>query len=110
METLKLLEWNINQRSSGRKIPEFIADEILAKNPDVIILVEFKGEDNLAMLKKKLSNYYIASYDGIIVPNEKNKEERIGNGILIGGAPCQVDNQIIKIVMQLSERHDSGIP
>ena len=30
--------------------------------------------------------------------------------IVLGGAPCQVDNQIIKIVMQLSERHDSGIP
>ena len=66
MATLNILEWNINQRSSDTKNQDFLADEILDKNPDVVILVEFKGDANVQILENKLTEYYIYSYRVIV--------------------------------------------
>ena len=47
MTNIKILEWNINQRSSeDSKFPNYVISEISQKNPDVIVLVEFKGKEN----------------------------------------------------------------
>lgn len=47
-ESLKFLEWNINLRASNKEMPMFVIDEIKEKNPDVAVLVEFKGEKMLS--------------------------------------------------------------
>ena len=43
MTNIKILEWNINQRScENSSFPEYVITEISRKNPDVIVLVELK--------------------------------------------------------------------
>ncbi|WP_125545007.1 endonuclease/exonuclease/phosphatase family protein [Levilactobacillus lindianensis] len=79
-DTLKILEWNINQRSSGKKIPAYVATEILAKKPDVIVLVEFKGYNNARWLTSQLSNYFTQYYDS--VPDSSGYNT--GQGIFVG--------------------------
>lgn len=82
MENLKILEWNINQRSTDVKNQEFVGAEILRKNPDVAILVEFKGDENVKLITKYLSSfYYILHYDGI--KTDLSEKKTIGNGVLI---------------------------
>ena len=47
MTNIKILEWNINQRScENSSFPEYVITEISQKNPDVIVLVEFKVDTN----------------------------------------------------------------
>lgn len=58
---ISCMEWNINGRggANGIDFPDFIADEIRLKNPDIVILVEFfkrVGWENFCM---ELSKDYI---------------------------------------------------
>lgn len=77
---LKVLEWNINQRSSNKNVPDYVINEIIRKDPDIIVLVEFKGVKNAKMMEENLSNYYVSYYDG--TPYSLN-DSRTGNGVLI---------------------------
>ena len=41
---MRLKSWNINQRSNFNnfaKIPDFVGDEVLKDDPDVIVITEF---------------------------------------------------------------------
>ena len=80
MESLKVLEWNINQRAYVREIPEYVTDEIINKNPDIVVLVEFKGEENAQIIERKLSEYVVYYYNGV---KDSQNSKRLGNGILI---------------------------
>ncbi|WP_125581553.1 endonuclease/exonuclease/phosphatase family protein [Levilactobacillus cerevisiae] len=65
MKTLRILEWNINQRSSGTRMPSYITKEIQRKDPDIIVLVEFKGQENLSTLQNTFSSdFYLEHYEG----------------------------------------------
>lgn len=79
MTYLKILEWNINQRAHETRNQEYIGTEILRKDPDVAILLEFKGEENEKLIKRHLNDtYYLYHYFG--VSYNKNNES---NGVLI---------------------------
>ncbi|HFE9852560.1 TPA: endonuclease/exonuclease/phosphatase family protein [Enterococcus faecalis] len=80
MTNLKILEWNINQRSSSKDIPNYVVSEIVRKNPDIIVLVEFKGTKNAKMMEESFSDYYVSYYNGTPYSLDNN---RTGNGILI---------------------------
>lgn len=64
MTSLKIVEWNINQRAVEAIIKGFVVNEILAKDPDVIVLVEFKGKHNFDILQRNLDEYYHFYYNG----------------------------------------------
>lgn len=42
MNDLRIVEWNINQRSKNRNIKSFICTELIKSVPHIIILVEYK--------------------------------------------------------------------
>lgn len=70
-ESLKFLEWNINLRASNKEMPMFVIDEIKEKNPDVAVLVEFKGEKNAELIKNHLLDYNIHYYNGSLYESKK---------------------------------------
>lgn len=80
---MKLMVWNINQRSSGKKIPPFVSELIMDSNADIVILTEFIGAyktngENIKIFKDSLSEKYYTFC------NEKRDMERVkANGILI---------------------------
>ena len=85
MTNIKILEWNINQRScENSSFPEYVITEISRKNPDVIVLVEFKGENNRSRLDRAFSErYYTYSYNGSQYISV-NGNIKTGNGIYMG--------------------------
>ncbi|NQN51310.1 endonuclease/exonuclease/phosphatase family protein [Streptococcus suis] len=85
MTNIKILEWNINQRScENSSFPEYVITEISRKNPDVIVLVEFKGEHNRSRLDSAFSErYYTYSYNGSQYTCV-NGNIKTGNGIYMG--------------------------
>ena len=85
MTNIKILEWNINQRScENSSFPEYVITEISQKNPDVIVLVEFKGENNRSRLDRAFSErYYTYSYNGSQYTSV-NGNIKTGNGIYMG--------------------------
>lgn len=85
MTNIKILEWNINQRScENSSFPEYVITEISRKNPDVIVLVEFKGENNRSRLDRAFSErYYTYSYNGSQYTSV-NGNIKTGNGIYMG--------------------------
>ena len=85
MTNIKILEWNINQRScENSSFPEYVITEISRKNPDVIVLVEFKGENNRSRLDSAFSErYYTYSYNGSQYTSV-NGNIKTGNGIYMG--------------------------
>ena len=85
MTNIKILEWNINQRScENSSFPEYVITEISQKNPDVIVLVEFKGEHNRSRLDSAFSErYYTYSYNGSQYTSV-NGNIKTGNGIYMG--------------------------
>lgn len=89
---MKLLAWNINQRSSGQEIPGFVSKEILKpiepndtqSYPDIVVLTEFlsaANEENKKYIQMfvdgTLSDKYVPSY------NIERKECEGSNGVLI---------------------------
>ena len=85
MTNIKILEWNINQLScENSSFPEYVITEISRKNPDVIVLVEFKGENNRSRLDRAFSErYYTYSYNGSQYTSV-NGNIKTGNGIYMG--------------------------
>ena len=85
MTNIKILEWTINQRScENSSFPEYVITEISRKNPDVIVLVEFKGENNRSRLDRAFSErYYTYSYNGSQYTSV-NGNIKTGNGIYMG--------------------------
>ncbi|HFI0504460.1 TPA: endonuclease/exonuclease/phosphatase family protein [Streptococcus suis] len=85
MTNIKILEWNINQRScENSSFPEYVITEISRKNPDVIVLVEFKGEHNRSRLDRAFSErYYTYSYNGSQYTSV-NGNIKTGNRIYMG--------------------------
>lgn len=88
---MKLFVWNINQRSSGSEIPEFVSKEILKLNkaedpqsyPDIVVLTEFLSAANangekIKKFKDRLSEKYYTFCN-----EERDKEREKSNGILI---------------------------
>ncbi|WP_313167937.1 hypothetical protein [Streptococcus parasuis] len=85
MTNIKILQWNINQRScENSSFPEYVITEISRKNPDVIVLVEYKGENNRSRLDRAFSErYYTYSYNGSQYTSV-NGNIKTGNGIYMG--------------------------
>ena len=51
----KVLGWNINQRSGlGKEIPEFVLQELLEQDADVIVLTEVVKNDSLSVFRQKM--------------------------------------------------------
>ena len=51
----KVLGWNINQRSGlGKEIPEFVLQELLEQDADVIVLTEVVKNDSLSVFLQKM--------------------------------------------------------
>lgn len=69
MKNLKVLEWNINMRSNNNiEIPTWVLEEIVKKEPDIIVLVEYKnGVENDKILndflEENIGKYIIQYYD-----------------------------------------------
>lgn len=64
METLKVLEWNINQRAKDTKNQDYVVTEIKDKDPDIAVLVEFRGEETKKLIYEGLQEeYFINSYE-----------------------------------------------
>lgn len=116
IDTLKVLEWNINSRSTGATIPDYIPDEILRKNPDVAVLVEFKGEQNEKILRDKLENYNIYVSKSLEQPgenekNEKNgKNKKTGNQILVALSKNVFPETISNKDIDFGEKYDDDQP
>lgn len=101
MTHLKVLEWNINQRATGTRMPNYIVSEILSRDPDIIVLVEFKGEENLATLKRALSDkYFITFYYGVCESQENIDKNQTGNGVFIALKKTKFENSTHKITSQ----------
>lgn len=113
IDTLKVLEWNINSRSTGARIPDYIPDEILRKNPDVAVLVEFKGEQNEKILRDRLENYNIYVSKSLKLPgeNEENEEnEKNGNQILVALSKNVFPETISDDDIDCGEKYDDNQP
>lgn len=57
---LKIIEWNINQRSGSesKEIPPFIGEEIKKQNADIVVLTEFyKAENWVKFISDTFSSY-----------------------------------------------------
>ncbi|WP_367376942.1 hypothetical protein [Levilactobacillus cerevisiae] len=76
------------------------------------------GENSTITSAKSITVNYVDSTSGksvksgvLITATDAKSGSALGttDAATVGGAPCQVDSQIIKIAMQSSERHDSGI-
>lgn len=104
---MKVLEWNVNSRSTGKRIPSYICTEILRKNPDIAVLVEFTGNENLQIIKESLSDYYIHYREPLPFIDD---EKKYGNGLLIALSKKSFpeplnDEDIIK-----EEKYNKDIP
>lgn len=81
MKKIRIFEWNLNQRSSGKTLPNYVIKSITKKKPDIIVLIEFKyGKNNINknIMENTLKNYAVYSYNGTSGSGNKKK-----NGILI---------------------------
>jgi len=81
---MKLLVWNINQRSSGQKIPPIVSKVIMDSNADIVVLTECVSsinEENIRIIQGSidgpLSEKYVFRY------NIERKECKGSNGVLI---------------------------
>lgn len=83
---MKLFVWNINQRSSGKKIPPIVYEEIVKSNADIVILTEFIGaanEEGIELFKKQL-NQQLENQSKPKYILRHNTTRQDANGVLIG--------------------------
>ena len=73
---MSILEWNINTRSTGAPIPTFVSSEILNYDCDIIVLTEYKKDDDFTRTLSE-SNYNC-------IENYTSDRKIYGNGIMIG--------------------------
>lgn len=74
---MKIVEWNINCRSSQGGIPKMVAEELLRTNPDIVCLTEFVKGENYHDFVDKLNNLGYETF------NDPRTIEYSGNEILI---------------------------
>lgn len=68
----KVLGWNINQRCGlGRAIPEFVVQELLSQNADIIVLTEVVKNDCFPLFVRKMNE---AGYEAASTGNETVNE------------------------------------
>lgn len=68
----KVVGWNVNQRCGlGKEIPEFVVQELLDQNADIIVLTEVVKNDSLSAFIQKMCD---AGYESAISRNEKTNE------------------------------------
>ncbi|MDF2821177.1 MAG: hypothetical protein K0R15_1618 [Clostridiales bacterium] len=93
---MKILAWNINQRSSSRieDIPPFVAEQILLEDPEIFVISEFCKTTESCL---KISHFYkILSEKYIIHMNsEKNTDD---NKIMIGVNKTIVDKDFERVI------------
>jgi|GEM_PF-561393 len=80
---MKLLVWNINQRSSGKEIHPFVSEMIENTNADIVVLTEFLSAasangKNIKKFKDSLSEKYYTFCN-----EKRDKEREKANGIFI---------------------------
>lgn len=80
---MELFVWNINQRSSGQKIPGFVSEEIIKSEADIVVLTEFLSAANKRSIiefkeKAGLDEKYDFGFN-----EERDKEREKANGVLI---------------------------
>ncbi|WP_338214766.1 endonuclease/exonuclease/phosphatase family protein [Companilactobacillus muriivasis] len=100
IDSLKVLEWNINSRSTGKRMPDYVCSEILSKDPDIAVLVEFKGEKNLQIINDRLSNYNIYYQQPV----------NTGNGVLIALSKNTFPDIIDENNIESKKEYDENIP
>lgn len=90
--SLKIMEWNINGRAGygNYSIPEFVADEIVSQDADIVILTEFVIKCNWdyfrGVLEKKyklFSSPYISEQNGVLIALKKDNEDFDINSAII---------------------------
>lgn len=106
-KTLKILEWNVNSKSTGLTMPDYVPSEILRKDPDVVVLVEFKGDNNKKLMEKWLTNYNIYVSDATPV---NSKKKNTGNSILIALSKDTFPNLIKDKNISCKKEDDSNVP
>jgi hypothetical protein len=71
----KVIGWNINQRSGlGKAIPQFVIEELIHQDADIIVLTEMYKCENLASFWNRMK---AAGYDHAISNNEITNEVAI---------------------------------
>ena len=98
---MKLLVWNINQRSSGQKIPSFVSKVIMDSKADIVILTECisaTNEENIRSIQGfidgPLSDQYVFRY------NVERKECEGSNGVLIAVRKLLEEKNDAKIISE----------
>lgn len=82
---MKLLVWNINQRSSGKEIPPFVSEMIMDFNTDadIVVLTEFLSAANANSEKIKKFKDSLSKKYYTFCNEKRDKEREKANGIFI---------------------------
>ncbi len=82
---MKLLVWNINQRSSGEEIPPFVSEMIMDFNTDadIVVLTEFLSAANANSEKIKKFKDSLSKKYYTFCNEKRDKEREKANGIFI---------------------------
>ena len=80
---MKLLVWNINQRSSGEEIPPFVSEMIKNTNADIVVLTEFLSAANANSEKIKKFKDSLSEKYYTFCNEKRDKEREKANGIFI---------------------------
>lgn len=82
---MKLLVWNINQRSSGKEIPPFVSEMIMDFNTDadIVVLTEFLSAANANSEKIKKFKDSLSEKYYTFCNEKRDKEREKANGIFI---------------------------
>jgi len=80
---MKLLVWNINQRSSGEEIPPFVSEMIKNTNADIVVLTEFLSAANANSKKIKKFKDSLSEKYYTFCNEKRDKEREKANGIFI---------------------------
>lgn len=81
---MKILAWNINQRSNNKKIPHLICKTIMDSNADIVVLTEFisvANKENIRIIQETIDVSLRDNY--CIIYNIESKEGDRSNSILI---------------------------
>ena len=80
---MKLLVWNINQRSSGEEIPPFVSEMIKNTNADIVVITEFLSAANANSEKIKKFKDSLSKKYYTFCNEKRDKEREKANGIFI---------------------------
>ena len=67
----KVIGWNINQRSGmGKGIPQFVIDELIDQNADIIVLTELFQHSTIGYFWAEMER---AGYQHAVTQNDRDK-------------------------------------